>query len=495
MNRMDLAPEFVRFRVNPPPRTVVIVGAGFCGTVLAINLLRGAYGGPLRVMLVDRAQMGRGVAYASRGFPYLLNVPAGRMSARAAEPLEFLQFAQRHLPHACADDFLPRDLYGAYLEASLAAAEHTCAPQVELERVYGSALAIERRHPGPGLEVHLANGRTLSADAVVLACGNPPPAALPAARGLRASSRYVADPWATPPVIGAGETVLIVGTGLTMADVVLAGEAATHGGFSVHALSRRGLIPPSQSHTAARPHDDREVAALLRAASVSVLRLMRATRTLCAGIAERGGDWRDAITLVRTLAPQLWQRLTLRERRRFLRHVRPYWDLHRHRLPEGSRAALDRLGAAGTLQTHAGRLLALEAAGRQIRATWRVRGSAQVTALLVDRVINCTGPDYDAGRTREPVLRSLIAQGLASADCLGLGLATDELGALVGSQGRPAPDLFYLGPMLRPAHWETTAVPELREHAARLAQHLSGPREACCARSALPMPSHAAQLL
>jgi len=39
-------------------RTVVIVGAGFCGTVVAINLRLPATQ-PLRIVLLDRAAIGR----------------------------------------------------------------------------------------------------------------------------------------------------------------------------------------------------------------------------------------------------------------------------------------------------------------------------------------------------------------------------------------------------------------------------------------------------
>jgi 2-polyprenyl-6-methoxyphenol hydroxylase-like FAD-dependent oxidoreductase len=73
-------------------RHVVIVGAGFSGTALAINLLRNA-SAPLCIRLIDREQIARGVAYARRPFPYLLNVPAGRMSATVADPDEFLRRA------------------------------------------------------------------------------------------------------------------------------------------------------------------------------------------------------------------------------------------------------------------------------------------------------------------------------------------------------------------------------------------------------------------
>lgn len=452
-------------------RTVVIVGAGFSGTAVAINLLRRAHARPVRVVLIDRTQRAGGVAYARRPYPYLLNVPAGRMSASDTDADEFLRFAQRQLSGARAEDFLPRELYGAYLESSLASAARYSAPQGRLERILGAAIAIDRSSRGAQPRVHLAAGRSFAADAVVLALGNPPPSALPGTETLRGSSRYVADPWANPPRLRAGETILVLGTGLTMADVVIAGRACAKGRLTFHALSRRGLIPPPQTHFA-QVHEQRDAGALIRAASRSALALLRAVRAFADEVERLGGDWREAIAEVRALAPTLWQCLSLRERRRFLRHARAYWDIHRHRLPSSSWSALNELRRSGTLQVHAGRLLRLERAGSKVRAVWRLRGQQVQKTLLVDRVINCTGPDYDVRHTPDRLLRSLLAQGMARPDALGLGLATGELGALVGDAG-PASNLYYVGPMLRASRWETTAVTELRAHAARLAEHLS----------------------
>ena len=451
-------------------RHVVIVGAGFSGTALAINLLRDA-SAPLCIHLIDREQIARGVAYARRPFPYLLNVPAGRMSASAADPDEFLRFARRRLPHASASDFLPRELYGDDLSVTLADAERGAADAVRLERLYGSVIALERPARSATRRVHLADGRAIEADEVVLALGNPPPADLAATAALEGSARYVADPWATPPQLRSGETVLILGSGLTMADVVVAGAGGARGPVTFHALSRRGLLPPAQSAFVAAV-SAASAAPLLRAAATSMRELMVAARELARDTEARGGDWREAIAVLRSQAPQLWQLLGDAERRRFLRHVRAYWDVHRHRLPEGNWSQLHEMRRAGALTLHAGRLVYLERAGRRVRALYRPRGAAATTALVVDRVINCTGPDYDVRRSSERLLRSLIAQGTASADALGVGLATDAHGALIGRDGRTANDVFYLGPLLRAAHWETTAVAELREYAAQLAQHL-----------------------
>jgi uncharacterized NAD(P)/FAD-binding protein YdhS len=470
-------------------RHIVIVGAGFSGTALAIHLLRNARE-PLCIHLIDREQIARGVAYARRSFPYLLNVPAGRMSATAADADEFLRFAQRRLPQASAADFLPRELYGDYLAVTLTEAERSAADMVRLERLFGSAIALEQPVRSDTRRVHLADGRVVEAHEVVLALGNPPPAQLPLLAALEGSTRYVADPWAAPPQLRSGETVLVLGSGLTMADVVVAGASGARGPVTFHALSRRGLLPPPQS--AFVPAASAEGAApLLRAAARSARELLVAARRLARDTETRGGDWREAIAVLRSQAPRLWQLLGQSERQRFLRHVRAYWDVHRHRLPEASWNQLHEMRRGGALTLHAGRLVQLERAGRRVRALYRPRGATTTTALLVDRVINCTGPDYDVRRSRERLLRSLLAQGIASADPLGVGLATDARGALRARDGRLAADVFYLGPMLRAAHWETTAVAELREYAAQLARHLIERPRAQPLRAVGARPAHA----
>jgi uncharacterized NAD(P)/FAD-binding protein YdhS len=460
--------------VIQPPRTIAIVGAGFSGTVVAINLLQRPSSRPVRVLLVDRTAPGRGIAYAHREFPYLLNVPAGRMSADALNPGDFLNFALAREPRAAAEDFLPRSLYGEYLQTRLRDAERNATDGTWLESVSGTATSLTCLHGGPRYGVQLADGRTLLADEVVLALGNPPSPALPGSQDLRGGAQYIADPWSAPVHFRAGERVLVVGTGLTMADVVIAGLSSARSDVHVHAISRHGLVPPSQA-ALRHGHVQIETRRLIQAASFSTRALFRAVRELVRDTARAGADWRDVINHLRNLAPQLWQRMPLRERQRFLRHLRPYWDIHRHRLPRQTRGEIDNLRQQRRLSVHAGRILALQVTGDKVRVTWRPRGTRAHASLLVDRVINCTGPNYDPRRSPDPLLISLLSQGLVVPDALGLGLRTSAYGALLDAKGRCVPGLYYIGPMLRPDHWETTAVQELRDHAARLAHHLSSP--------------------
>lgn len=131
--RMNLGEAaFRQYAGELTTRTIAIIGAGFSGTLLATNLLRLAHPRALRILLLDRADVGRGVAYASRWYPYPLNVPVGRMSANSADPFDFLEFVRRDLPRATPNSFVPRELYGEYLKWNLALAEAASPPHVRL---------------------------------------------------------------------------------------------------------------------------------------------------------------------------------------------------------------------------------------------------------------------------------------------------------------------------------------------------------------------------
>ncbi|HEY8540438.1 MAG TPA: FAD/NAD(P)-binding protein [Steroidobacteraceae bacterium] len=454
-------------------RTITIVGGGFSGTALASHLLEQTWRGPTRIVLIERDKaIGRGVAYVQRRHPFLLNVPASRMSATSKAPLEFLRFAERRIPDVQGDDFLPRALYGEYLEERLIAARLNAATNVCLEIWQGEVIDVRRIDRRLPLQVVLAGGSCIASDEVVLALGNPPPAPLAAACDVAEHPGYVADPHRVDISFSPHENVLLIGTGLTAADIVTVAAASPAGAPNICMLSRHGLIPPRQ--TAFRPDAFKgDGHALLFAAATSLRRLTRSVRLLAREAEQSGGDWREAITFVRNMAPTLWQRLSERDQRRFLRHLRTQWEIHRHRLPAVTLQQIERLRAERRLAIAAGRIQSMQPAGERIRVTWQVRGSQDSRSGVFDRVINCTGPDYAIVRSQEPLWRNLLRSGLCVPDTHNLGLRTGPNGAVVDADGWPGPHLFYLGPMLRATHWEATAVGELRGHAERLAQALA----------------------
>ena len=453
--------------------TIVIVGAGFSGTVLAANLLRRPPSRGADIVLIERGStMGRGVAYATRDFPYLLNVPAGRLSADSRDPLQFLRFAQRRLPAADGEDFLPRELYGDYLQEALLQAEATLPPSTRLIRVFGEVRNISRPGAGKPFAVELGEGAPILADRVILALGNPPPPLLPWAAAVRNHPAYRHDPWDTPKKLTAKHSVLIVGNGLTMADVAMTLTQDASRAPALHTVSRRGLVPLSQ--TAFRPSAMRGDGEALLARAGSIRQILAFTRELTREAEKSGGDWREVVTFIRNLAPVLWRRLPLPEQRRFVRHLQAHWDVHRHRLPPQLSERLAYLRRNGKLQVNAGRIQSVTAAaGGRLQVEWRARGG-ETQVLTVDLVVNATGPGYSLRRSADPLMNSLRTAGLVSEDALDLGLRTAQYGACIDADGASSRHLYYLGPMLRADHWEATAATELRDHAERLAAHLAG---------------------
>jgi uncharacterized NAD(P)/FAD-binding protein YdhS len=452
-----------------PVDSIVIVGAGFSGTALAIRLARAALGA-LDITLVEpRAELGAGVAYATRDYPYPLNVAAGQMSLDGAAPDDFLAFARDQGIDAAASDYLPRQVYGDYLRARLAAAR-LAAPHVSVTHRRTRALRL-RRMSGAGWELWLDDGGVLHAGDVVLATGNPSPACLPGLERLCGSDVYESDPWSLGRPGGRDlENVVLVGSGLTMIDAALRLAAVRPRVRRIHVLSRHGLLPqPQAAHAIAPRQPDLNG---LDAAGGSTRRLTRAFRSLMRGTVAAGGDWREVLALSRARLPALWIGLSTRERARFLRHVRAYWDVHRHRVPPGPLAAVRNLERLGVLEVHAGRLVAARAVDGDVEVTWLPRGESRTRAWLADRIVNCTGPDARVDRSRDPFVSSLIAAGLVRADALSLGLETATDGRAIGDDGVPVDRLWYLGPWLRARDWEATAVPELRDHAARLAHRI-----------------------
>jgi uncharacterized NAD(P)/FAD-binding protein YdhS len=456
------------------PNTIAIVGAGFCGTVLAANLLRRPPSNATDIVLIERGSaMGRGLAYADREFPYLLNVPAARLSADSADPLQFLRFAQRREPDADGEAFLPRSLYGEYLQEALLQAERAAPAHVRLLRVFGEVRRIVPHGILKPWTAEFADREPIAADRVILALGNPPPARLPWAAPIQGHPAYRDDPWDLPKTLGSGHSVLIVGNGLTMADAVSNLSQEAKHTPALHTISRRGLLP--QPQTAFRAAAMRGDGAELLASAGSVRRVLTKTREMAREVENRGGDWREVVTFIRHLAPTLWRRLPPIEQRRFVRHLQAHWDTHRHRLPPQLAARIASLRQNGRLRVNAGRIDSVMPAGERLRVSWRARGGG-ASSLTADLIVNATGPDYVLERSVDPLLMSLRTAGLVSADPLQLGLRTARFGACVDSQGRTSDRLYYLGPMLRADYWEATAAPELRNYAEQLAAHLIGRR-------------------
>lgn len=427
----------------------VVVGGGFSGALQALNLVEA---GVPRVTLIERSGMpGRGVAYGAAGEEHLLNVRAPGMSALPDDPDHFSRWLEARGDDP--DGFAQRRVYGAYVTQLLArASERICI-------LSGEALDVVR---GPsGETVLLRGGDEISADAVVLAVGNLAPADIPALSGAP-EGVYVADPWSADVAAGleADDAVLLIGTGLTAVDV---GQTLDREGFKgrIVALSRRGLSPRAHAERAEIPAAEADVPAHC----AGLLRQVR--------LAARTIGWRAAVDQLRPITQQLWASASATERRRFLRHLRPWWDVHRHRIAPSIAERLDQMQEEGRLHLAAGKIVSVEPSGGQALIRWRPRGGEADQSLVARRIVNCTGPEANIVRAGEPLLDNLIAGGRIRPDVCRIGIDVDPGCGTIGGAGEISESLFAIGPMTRGAFWEIVAVPDIRVQVQALARRLA----------------------
>lgn len=429
------------------PLPVVIVGGGFSGAMLAARL---AERGQASVLIERGEAFGPGVAYSATLDAHRLNVRAERMSALADRPGDFADWLRAYHPdHADPNGFPPRRLYGLYVRARLEAVEASHPGLIR--RVTAQGAAVE------GRTVVLSDGRRIEGRAVVLATGNPAPRTAPTEQ----SPRILPDPWAPGAMdrIQPDDAVLILGSGLTMVDVVLGLQAQGWRGRAT-AVSRRGLTPRAHGE-----HHDAPVALPPEALNGALSARLASARRLA-----REHGWRRVMEGYRPITAELWRTATAQERARFLRHLRPWWDVHRHRIAPEIASALDALIAAGRLSVIAGRVAATEASPEAVTLSVRSPRGAPRT-LTAPWLIDCTGPGHDAATT--PLTAALIAEGRARLDPLKLGLELDEAGRVLHADGVADPSLYVLGPPARAALWETIAVPDIRQRIERLSQALA----------------------
>lgn len=439
--------------VEPRPTRVVVVGGGAAGVICATHLLRTADPRhPLDVRIVEQAStMGPGLAYRTHHPLHTLNNFAGRLSAVDGDPDHLLRWCADRGHPADPTSFLPRELYGRYLADVLDDAEVPSGSLLRRNR----DVVTDVRDDGQGLRVHLSSGWTVPADTVVLALGNPPPRRR--ADLEENGERYVPDPWAEdlPARVGPAREVLLVGTGLTMVDVVAQLDEACPG-TRFTAVSRHGLLPAAHRRGSSRLHD------IFHPGTRSLDSLLESVDTRVRELEDVGGDWRDVVDSVRSCANDLWQGMSRTDQDRFVAEVARRWEVARHRMSPDMAARIERLVRSGTL---------------------RVARVGRVDASTFDRIINCTGPASVATRGWNPLVDTLLDRGTIRPHRLGLGLDLDDSGRVVGTTGDPHPDIYVVGAARRGVEWEVAAIPDLRSQAARLAGHLAEARTAARDRS------------
>ncbi len=444
------------------PLTVSVLGGGFTGAAASIACLA-RIDRPFRLVVVEpSASLGRGVAYGAHHPLHLLNVRTRDLSVRAGQPGDFLNWAFRQLDqgenHAGLHDglahtFLPRQLFGEYVRERFFEAVEGRG-DVELKIV--NAVATSCVKDANRFTLRFDRAAPLDADIVLLATAY----GLPSSTPTGALAPFDALP---PERINGAKTMTLIGSGLTMVDVLL---GARRDGFQgkVTVISKHGQLP--------RPHASKGVvpreSGLSRSKRLSSL--TTAVAIACAAAEAHRTPWQAVINSVRSSLQDIWQGLPVEEQARFLRHMRPLWDAHRHRLPLEVHGRLQAEFNEGRAVLLRGQVTKAERDGEGFRLVLRRRGSKETETLAADLAFDCTGHRPDLA---SPLIQSLVAQGAVREDAHGLGLAVEPNGQVLSKGGAPTRDLFALGPLCQGSLWEITAVPEIVRQCDAAAQSLA----------------------
>lgn len=432
---------------------IVIAGGGASGAIMAANLFR-LGDGALRVTLVEvGGEIGRGVAYSTTNPSHLFNVRSGQLSAFSGTPDHFDRWLAIHHPELSRKGpFVPRGVYGDYLEAAL----RETAPVGKLRVLNQTCIGM--RELENGVEVTLADGSSLPAHFAVVATGF----------GVTDEGEaLLSNPWSGPLPDSREARVLIVGTGLTMVDTVLSLLDAGHRGKIV-AVSRRGLLP--QRHALHRPLQLSTADIPLGA---SLHYLTRWLTDLVRTHVANGGDWRDVMDGMRPHIQTVWKNLPVESRQRFLRHAVCLWDVHRHRMPPAQAERIEHVLETGQLEIVRGRFVSAARCGERLFADILRPGWDEPQPFKADVIYDCRGVRRRADPAQQGLAQALMETGTARLERLGLGLEFDRHCALVNGRGEPSARIFGIGPVTLGTFWEAIAVPDIREQARQIAERIA----------------------
>ncbi|MBP7272221.1 MAG: FAD/NAD(P)-binding protein [Saprospiraceae bacterium] len=458
-------------------KKIAIIGGGFAGTLTAVQIIEKSTTVCDIILINDSETLNRGIAYHPYSNKHLLNVTAEKMSAFPDQPNHFLDWVMQQPDFAdkdstlVANSFLPRDLYGTYLtEIWQYALQSATVKKINVAVIDGTVTDISITENTVMLSV--ANNPPFSVNYCVLATGNNLPRNPPIGNNaFYTSKNYFQNPWHISSVKGITQTlpVLIIGNGLTMVDTVL-GLMEQHFKGEIYAISPNGFNILSHRHNGLK------YTKLTTELSdnISLFDLVKLINKHIKAVREYGISAEPIIDSLRPHTQRIWQSLTEAEQKIFMARLRHLWGVARHRIPLHTFDKIMQLRIDGKLHIIAGKILDINESQTNITVDYFDKKENITQQLNVSRVINCTGPETDIMNLHDSFLKACLLKGIIRQDTLKLGiLANTETFQVKDSNGRLHPHLYTIGGNLRGELWESTAVNELRQQAAKLATQLT----------------------
>jgi uncharacterized NAD(P)/FAD-binding protein YdhS len=387
------------------------------------------------------------------------------MSLYADRPGHLVDWLDREGHAYGPEDFVPRKLYGKYIQDSL---WKSLQQQDNRARVtFLGAEAIDCEQLDCDVQMFsLGNGGSIEARHSVLCLGGTPASLpIPAEAVDPAARPYISvnawgDNWLER--VDPKDTIFLLGSGLTMIDQVLSLKRQGHEG-QIHVLSRHGLTP--RSHVMPRSHPTEPVLTPGAHPLSEMLHILRQeTREVA--------DWRAVIDGLRPVTQTLWQKLDAEERRRFFRHANAWWSVHRHRMAPEIAEAFHDMERSGQVAVHAGWLQAIRCYQGQARIAYRDRHTGTLKQVSAAHFVNCTGIEK-CSISKVPLLKKMSAKAMIAADPMGLGLALSPKSELISPDGRTITSAYAMGPMAVGQFFEIFAVPDIRVQARNVAEKIA----------------------
>lgn len=452
---------------------VAIIGGGFTGAVVAANLAGKTTGQAVDIIVFEpRERLGAGLAYDTADPAHRVNVPAARMSLIPDRPDDFVTWLSRNAepgddPDVMAADghlYPRRAMFGRYVGDFI-------APFLKSGRVHHCReRVVDIVRTGGQWRVRADKGTEIFADIAIIATTHPAPCApREFAKALVGHPRFIAD--STIPgalsAIGKNDRVLVVGNGLTAADVITSLRRRGHQGV-VTALSRRGLRSRGHATTVAEPFGD-----FVSDPQHTAVLLLRQVRQAIRDARKIGRSWHAVFDALRTQGGDIWRALPVAERRRLVRHLRPYWDVHRFRVAPQIDAVITQGLERGDVRVLGGSVQAIARAGEAIAVELRPRHTGECEHLEFDACVVTTGPAHAGVLASQQWLTDLAAAGHLRPDKVGLGLACNEQSHAVDWEGKADETLFIAGPLARGTFGELMGLPQVNDHAIFVADQVT----------------------
>jgi len=438
-------------------KRITIIGGGFAGVSLAMELAR-LNDSSLDIVIIEKSRhIALGLAYSTQDPNHLLNVPAFAMSAFEDMPNDFINWLGNS--ENIAHDFFPRFIYGRYLQSRFNNIREHAKSNINILHAEAIGINIKKNQA----QITCANGDTIQTEKIVLALGNlPPKKIIPHAD----TSLIITNPWKQEMWIDLprDKQLLILGTGQTMVDQVVSLFSNPEFKGKIIALSPHGLLPHPHclQNKIPYPLPKEPLPGTLK----GLLKFIRSE------IQNFNGPWHLVIDSLSQIVPDIWQHFTLKEKSIFIRHVKPFWNIHRHRIAPVIDVILKQAIYSNRLNIIAGRFKQIDFDKEDITVTYQQRHSKQINGLIVSHLMNCTEPNRNYLEADMPLIHSLVRQGKLTSHSLNLGVKVNSEGALLDNQGMASTILFTLGPACIGQYWESIAVPAIRKQSKKLAKHL-----------------------